>query len=78
MTFYYVKFFTHKTHLFYGLLFTHIFVKVPIFTTFYTVVSPIRLYRENIKKTCLSKISTSCVYVNLYVYSYVYVYVWYL
>ena len=35
MTFYYVKFFTHKTYLFYGLLFTHTIVKAPVITTFY-------------------------------------------
>ena len=50
MTFDYVKFFTHKIHLFNGLLFTHMLVKVPIFTTFYTVVKPICLYRGNYKK----------------------------
>ncbi len=50
MTFDYVKFFTHKMHLFNGLLFTHTFVKVPIFTTFYTVASLIRQYRGKYKK----------------------------
>ena len=50
MTFDYVKFFTHKIYLFNGLLFTHMLVKVPIFTTFYTVVSPIQLYRGKYKK----------------------------
>jgi len=35
MTFYYVKFFTHKTYLFYGLLFTHTIVKASVITTFY-------------------------------------------
>ena len=50
MTFDYVKFFTHKIHLFNGLLFTHMLVKVPIFTTFYIVVSPIQLYRGKYNK----------------------------
>ena len=67
MTFDYVKFFTHKIYLFNGLLFTHMFVKVPIFTTFYTVASPIRLYRGKYKKRRI------CLYVYLYVYVYVYV-----
>ena len=50
MTFDYVKFFTHKIYLFNGLLFPHMFVKVPIFTTFYTVASLIQLYRGKYKK----------------------------
>lgn len=49
MTFYYVKFFTHKTYLFYGLLFTHTIVKAPVITTFYTYIDEIVRY----KKTCL-------------------------
>ena len=51
MTFDYVKFFTHKMHLFNGLLFPHMLVKVLIFTTFYIVVSPIQLYRGKYKKS---------------------------
>ena len=74
MTFDYVKFFTHKIYLFNGLLFTHTFVKITIFTTFYTVVKPIQLYRGKYKKTCLSRISTSCVYVYMYMYIYIYMY----
>lgn len=50
MTFDYVKFFTHKMHLFNGLLFPHMLVKVLIFTTFYTVASLIQLYRGKYKK----------------------------
>ncbi len=50
MTFDYVNFFTHKIYLFNGLLFTHTSMKVPIFTTFYIVVSPIQLYRGKYKK----------------------------
>ncbi len=67
MTFYYVKFFTHKTYLFYGLLFTHMIVKAPVITTFYA-------YTENIDKqkdVPTTGYSTSCVYVYVYVYVYV-------
>lgn len=41
MTFDYVKFFTHKTYLFYGLLFTHMIVKAPIITVFYVYIEGI-------------------------------------
>jgi len=34
MTFDYVKFFTHKIYLFYGLIFTHTIVKAQILTVF--------------------------------------------
>ena len=50
MTFDYVNFFTHKIYLFNGLLFTHTFAKVPIFTTFYTVVIQYNYTEESIKK----------------------------
>ena len=49
MTFDYVKFFTHKTYLFYGLLFPHTIVKVPAITAFYAFIEDIL---RN-KKTCL-------------------------
>ena len=64
MTFDYVKFFTHKTYLFYGLLFTHTIVKAPVITTFYAYIEDI----DKQKDVPTTGYSTSCVYVYVYVY----------
>lgn len=69
MTFDYVKFFTHKTYLFYGLLFTHMIVKAPAITAFYAFIEDI----DKQKDVPTTGYSTSCVCVYVYVYVYVYV-----
>lgn len=78
MTFDYVKFFTHKIYLFNGLLFTHMLVKVPIFTTFYTVASPIQLYRGKYKKRRAylgyARLVNLCICVFVYMYICMYMY----